>query len=752
MVTTNEPDLLEPEAYPASKWGSWLTYLYLLRVPLLLGLVLVGLPLAALLNASPLRVLFENLFYLSAPATLLTTVVEVALAWSLLLTARVVLLNGELRFDVEQVIRQKDFRWWIWWVPLGLAAPAVAGPFFKFGQLHGGWSGVWRNALAAAAGVAISYLLGYASVWLAILLSPKGCQPEPDTFPALEPMRNGLVWANHHTVLPGSLLRWMAGVLKRLPLDLQAGYLDNRPWRDGEVNAGYNLPWASHWLELSFALLTFLLYLLIDAYKIAHLGETIDIPALAMVLFLLINLNWVLSCLTFLLDRFRLPLLIPLGLFAVLGTYFPSADHYYEIHPGAAVSALRPREALVQRIASEKPIILVATAGGGIQAAAWTARVLTGLQHESLAWNHGSFADSVALISSVSGGATGSLFFLNQYTSSPGKPGFHLPDQDGNYWNLVESAATPALDDIAWALVYRDLPAIFLPWTPAGELLDRGRMLELTWQRKTRNFGNLSSWRDGVKDGWRPAAIFNATIAETGEPLLLATTDLDRGRPGTLPDRKMFYDLYPGADIPLVTAVRLAASFPYVSPAARAETLPPEYHVIDGGYYDNYGVASLAEWLDEAFTDISAQAGSPPIPDVLVIQIRSFPDDPLPAPENRGWFFQAHAPVTGLLSVRTTAQLVRDRDDLDLLQRRWGADGQGLPHIRFAEFQFSTDDAPLSWEMNQSQMEAIELNWSRLVHDNGKSLRQVRCMFDPSGADCATLAREVTPWEAGRGK
>jgi hypothetical protein len=392
-------------------------------------------------------------------------------------------------------------------------------------------------------------------------------------------------------------MRWLARSLPRLPADLQAGYLDNRVrLENGSQNAGFNLPWASHWLEMSYALFTFALYFGIGAYKRAHLGEPMSIPALALVLFLLLNLNWTLSFFTFLLDRFRIPLLIPLGILAAFGTYFPSSDHYYQLQTGVSVAAIRPHEALQERVAQKKPVIVVAAAGGGIQAAAWTARVLTGLHEESRKWN-GSFADSVALISSVSGGAAGSLFFLNQYGPAPGRPGFHAPDPKGSLW---ERAAAPALDDVAWALVYRDLPRILIPWRASAEdeLLDRGRMLELAWQSRTRNFGGLSAWRAGVKEGWRPAAIFNATIAETGEPLLLSTTDFDRGGPrkgrntARQPDLRTFYDEYPGADLPVVTAVRLAASFPYVSPAARAKTLTPENHVIDGGYYDNYGVAS----------------------------------------------------------------------------------------------------------------------------------------------------------------
>src|SRR5262249_27402625 len=77
-------------------------------------------------------------------------------------------------------------------------------------------------------------------------------------------------------------------------------------------------------------------------------------------------------------------------------------------------------------------------------------------------------------------------------------------------------------------------------------------------------------------------------------------------------------------DLRAATAARLSASFPYVSPAARSHLGDPDSalaHVVDGGYYDNYGVTSLVEWLDYAL-------GKGLLDEVLVIQIQSFDDDP----------------------------------------------------------------------------------------------------------------------------
>jgi hypothetical protein len=155
----------------------------------------------------------------------------------------------------------------------------------------------------------------------------------------------------------------------------------------------------------------------------------------------------------------------------------------------------------------------------------------------------------------------------------------------------------------------------------------------------------LNEWRQGVQQGWRPAVIFNATLVESGEPLLLATTNLLQKNQIEGPQRKTFAQLFPNNDIPVVTAVRLAATFPFATPAARAIADGPQYHVVDGGYYDNYGVNSLLEWLNEAFSSTPPEKR----PDILIIQIRSFPAGASnPSAGNKGWFYQAEAPVSAL--------------------------------------------------------------------------------------------------------
>src|SRR5262249_49933228 len=129
-----------------------------------------------------------------------------------------------------------------------------------------------------------------------------------------------------------------------------------------------------------------------------------------------------------------------------------------------------------------------------------------------------------------------------------------------------------------------------------------------------------------VAKGMKPAVIFNATIVETGERLLLSSADLDPSTTATnktSPGWQDFSRLYPDRDIAFVPAARLSATFPIVTPAARiyrGDVFANQYHVVDGGYYDNYGVATLIEWLNQAM-----KSSGPRPSRVLILQIRGSP-------------------------------------------------------------------------------------------------------------------------------
>ena len=740
-------------------------YAYLLRVPIIVAAIFFVFPFAALLQHSPLRPLFQNLFLMDGGnvmwpwPTFWSTMAALILAWSVLLTSRIVLLNCGDRFNIPPCMAAADLRGWPFFAIVVLALPGILGQFTQQNDFRPDQGLCMSCVLSVVAAALCSYILAFAALWFAVVLAPPGTQGSALTFPCLSFMRNWLKWADNHHVLPKDL-RWGIWIRENLPCSLWRGYLAP----DGFI-------WSGEWLALLFGLATLALYFFIDWWH----GQLSGVTAFTFVLLLLLNTNWVLSFVAFFLDRFRIPVLVPLALFALISGNVRSSDHYFRVLPRATdVKQLFPVDVLKAR--AGKPIVVIATAGGGIQAAAWTTQVLAGLEDQYGQWYPGkSFAENVTLISAVSGGATGSMFYLNLFDST--LPRHFKADQLAT---LTDLASRSSLDDVAWALIYHDLPRIFL--LGGDKTYDRGYTLEETWSRRAHLSRALSEWRAGMNEGWRPAVIFNSTIAETGEPLAFSTTKWKQARdPQTnreiLPRRRDFYDMYPGNDLRVVTTARLAASFPYVTPAARPDTQAPnDYHMIDGGYYDNYGVASLVAWLEDGLVDLQSkckrglgsvkdvqicQTAEPPR--ILVLQIRSFPPDEEAQPTRTGWAFQLYAPIEGLLSVRNTAQLVRDREALTMFARRWEP---AQVTIQFATFEFGgckrtegdrgargkatrdkATNPPLSWAMNPSQLQAVKDDWNARVDrldpcQNDANIDRVHCFFDPGFSSCGALSRK----------
>jgi hypothetical protein len=244
---------------------------------------------------------------------------------------------------------------------------------------------------------------------------------------------------------------------------------------------------------------------------------------------------------------------------------------------------------------------------------------------------------------------------------------------------------------------------------PVFKHLDRGRALEAALTRELPNRRHhlsspLADWREGVLKGWRPAVVFNATVVESGQRFLLGTTDLAPAQ-GRTSLRDPEFPQFAGRDISLVTAARLSATFPYVSPAARPDIPGTQVHVVDGGYTDNYGMATLIAWLDEAL-----RAQGNPVRRVLIIEIRASPPAVEPPPLSwRGWPYQAYAPISAMLNVRDTGQLPRNQEELELL-RRFAASCN--IDIEDAVFEYSPEDAPLSWHLSPKDKKEIETNWT----------------------------------------
>lgn len=657
------PDPADATAPRPVLW--FVPYFYILRVQVVTAVALIGLPFLALYpTPSPLLGGLFDLDYASpaqsAIGMMIVALAAFATAWTLLATTWTTIVNAPARFGVEPIPGVSFPMHWPERELFAVSAlPVIVGAI----RYSWGASGVDRIAL----------LLG-ATVGLIVAVA-------------------GLLWANR---MAAALQRAVAqprprGVAR--PLRAVIAWLATEPnVRDGYLDAD-GQPRPGHVLAIVVFTISAGLYTAIGLSKFVRVGYPAVIPTLADVLLLVLALCWAASGLAFFFDRYRVPVLVPLLVLPWLSAWIPWSDHYYRTAPHAASYSVAPAPLLAL---SDAPIIVVAANGGGIQAGAWAARVLTGLVEAGRPDFGDRLAESVRMISSVSGGGVGAMYFVNAYRDG------RLP---ADLEPIVAQAEASSLDDVAWGVAYPDLLRLVAP----AFRVDRGQALEWAWTRDSGLKERLAQWRDDVYGRSRPANIFNATIVDTGERLLIGTARV--GWNSTLGLRN-FEDLYPGTDVQIVTAARLSASFTYVSPAARADVSGPQYHVVDGGYYDNYGMTTLMEWLQQAL-----QEASPRPKRVLVVQIRGNPPSGDVQPDAwHGWFYQAWAPVEAMLAVRSTGQLSHNEEEFARLQEQWGERGVELDN---AVFQFCGSRPPLSWHLTAREKQAISTEWQRELTTGG---------------------------------
>jgi hypothetical protein len=683
---------------------------------LLTAAALVALPYAAFRTGA--AALLENLFDLGPGGVLLVTMTALLAAWSVMVTARLALIYCDERFNVAQPKIGLQLRWRHVLLFGLLAAPVIAGVLYEISKLWGyGDQAVNRWKVAAVGpGIIVAFLL----LWVSDLLqrrlnSPATNRRAPDLLMPSERLLTGQIVRQVSASAPVMAAPgWLAEKMKSLPAFLGHGYVD---YDADDADRFPLLP--GHGMAWGMMSIFLLVYVVVGVITSPWL-TSMRAPSLAGVLLLLTMLNWGLSGLAFFFDRYRIPVLVMFLLLLSAGSWvFRRSDSYYLVYPKVAATdaAFAPQSVMGRR--DNARIILVAANGGGIQASAWTARVLTGLEKgcRNRADCAGrSFARSVRLISAVSGGSVGAMYFANAYGKYGAQEG-ELPADD-ELEKIVRLAGRSSLDGVAWGLVYPDFLRSVFPFLsefPFFWRTDRGRALEREWRRGADLEVSLSQWRSDAARGMRPGVIFNATVVDSGRPLLFSTIDHDLD----LSIARSFNQVYRDYDLPVTSAVRLSATFPFVTPAARAhrdgesDLSQAEYHVVDGSYYDNYGMSTLVEWLDKTLE----RAGNE-IEEVMVIRIHSMPVGMAHPPgDNRGFFFQAFVPIITLDNVRGAGQLSHSQVEFELLKKRW----EGKVEIRLVTFEYPNDDAPLSWHLTEKQKRAIENAWHEKYANNPNS-------------------------------
>jgi hypothetical protein len=676
-----------------------LQYLYFWRFSIVVGLALVGVvPFALLVAPSLLR----NLFVLSPREILFVSWLATLTSWVVEITVEVILRYAPYRFQVEPFpvapwIRHRRVPLFalLAWPMIGTAVALSSPP----------WG---ENLLMALAGIVLAALSLLAAAVVRVLLR----DPEEPPPSLLLPVRP----------------RWLDRLPALRPVRPRPPVPPTTDHGHGYVNPSTARFRPGHAMGASFFAITASLYALGFFLLRPDRGS---MPALGYVLLILMLVGWALPGISFFLDRYRVPVLLPLLALSYVSSQVFDTDHYYRLlapkvlpAPGPSrvapvVPAVSPSAAFQAAEAKNPepghPVVVVATTGGGITAALWTGRVLTSLQREI----GPDFSRSIRLISSVSGGSVGTMYFLDRFTPEG-------PPAEADLDRIVAAAGSPSVDAAAWGLAYPDLWRIFFGFLVLpNRTLDRGWALERAWRSHLLNRDTtLSDWGRGASAGWLPAAVLNATASETGEQFLLTPLGWDHPWKG-----RFFSTVYPLRDLHVTTAARLSATFPWISPITRAEDVngrpaAPGFHLADGGYFDNFGVVSVVNWLRSLPED---QWGELKQRGLLLVLIRAFPDSPESvgpgAQQRQGWLWSALGPLLTMYNVRTSAQTSNGDVELALVQKVLACNNVSNLEVVFQ----LQRNSPLSWKLTQEEKKAVLAGWEE--DRNRKALAAARGFF-----------------------
>ncbi len=349
------------------------------------------------------------------------------------------------------------------------------------------------------------------------------------------------------------------------------------------------------------------------------------------------------------------------------------------------------------------PVILVATSGGGLAAAYWTATILG-----DLADSVPRFTDQLFAISAVSGGGLGALETVAMLGKHP------LPASCPDIRACTERAlGADFLGPTLGSLLYPDLVQRFVP-TPVFE--DRAAALEQAFEARWSAVTADDRLQKPFLDLWAgnhpwPALLLNATSVRTGGRVItsnLALTGSDMGMTVDASDLLAVAN----ADLPASTAANNGARFPLFGPvgvlrshaAAQVGLGPAQDLVVDGGYFEDFGAATLLETLD--VLEEAAHRHNIPIR-IVVIQIIGEPAVEMPkmgaAAIPRGFF----GPLTTLLKTRDA----RGAAATQALARHVAASGGIYVPLRLG-ISPTGMSAPLSWSLSAIAQHVIDVQWT----------------------------------------
>ncbi len=367
---------------------------------------------------------------------------------------------------------------------------------------------------------------------------------------------------------------------------------------------------------------------------------------------------------------------------------------------------------------SKPKMVLITASGGGQRSALWTTKVL---QSADSVLN-GNLMKNTVLMTGASGGLVGAGYYRDRYWSEQNK----AVDLD--------AVGRDVLNPIIFSLFVNDIFVRTGTFEFAGHYYpkDRGYAFE---QRLMENLSledrKLADYYSAEQNAEIPILVMAPTVVNDGRKLYLSSQSVSFFNTGhDLVDVKQqgvdFRRLLTkqGADsLRFLSALRMSATFPYITPNVTLPTQPP-IEIADAGISDNFGVADALTYL-HVFKDWILENTS----GVILLTIRDSEKEPeITSIEKESLFQRLFSPLKGVYDNWDYVQTIKNEKQYDVLKSTMG------DHVNRVEFEYRLnldgspkDRASLSWRLTEREKKNII---RAIEHPlNQKSLHSLRTLF-----------------------
>ena len=377
------------------------------------------------------------------------------------------------------------------------------------------------------------------------------------------------------------------------------------------------------------------------------------------------------------------------------------------------------------------PLVIINVSGGGQRSAVWAIKVL----QEADSLTEGKLFQLAHLITGSSGGMLGAAFYREvKYQHMKG--GGSMDPGDAALQRMM---AMDLLNPTCFTLATNDLFFRIkkVHYGKHAYPLDRGYSFD---QKLSSNTGDLLDRRFGEYYGPEsraeiPTMIFGPTIVGDGRKLLMASRGISylgftKPDPGVHKEkeydgvefRRFFHNQSPDS-LSFLTALRLSASFPYITPLVNMPS-EPGIELIDAGVRDNEGfelalryVFQHRDWIEQNTSGI------------VLLQIKANRPNEVPISESPVTRLdRITRPIGGVFTsfhnfqVYNKSMLMQySREEMDL----------PIEIVRFLLFDTHEDNVSLSWHLTNREKERIRSSFENDL--NQSALSQVHDLIKKAG-------------------